>query len=33
MKLLIEKVFKDTIHVKGLDIGIYTTNSENIFIN
>ena len=27
------KVYKDTIHAKGIDIGIYTTNLENEFIS
>ncbi len=27
------KIIKDTIHAKGIDIGIYTTNFENEFIS
>lgn len=26
-------IIKDTIHAKGIDIGIYTTNFENEFIS
>lgn len=26
------KIIKDTIHAKGIDIGIYTTNFESEFI-
>lgn len=28
-----EKIIKDTIHAKGIDISIYTTNFENEFIS
>ena len=28
-----EKIIKETIHAKGIDIGIYTTNFENEFIS
>ena len=27
------KIVKETIHVKGIDIGIYTTNFEKEFIS
>lgn len=27
------KIVKETIHAKGIDIGIYTTNFENEFIS
>ena len=27
------KIIKDTIHAKGIDIGIYTTNFESEFIS
>lgn len=27
------KIIKETIHAKGIDIGIYTTNFENEFIS
>lgn len=27
------KILKETIHTKGIDIGIYTTNFENEFIS
>lgn len=28
-----EKIIKDTIHAKGIDIGIYTYDFENEFIS
>lgn len=28
-----EKIIKETIYAKGIDIGIYTTNFENEFIS
>ena len=31
-RILMAKIVKETIHAKGIDIGIYTTNFENEFI-
>lgn len=32
-RILMAKIVKETIHAKGIDIGIYTTNFENEFIS
>ena len=32
-RMLMAKIVKETIHAKGIDIGIYTTNFENEFIS
>lgn len=31
-EIFMGKIIKDTIHAKGIDIGIYTTNFESEFI-
>ena len=32
-RILMAKIVNETIHAKGIDIGIYTTNFENEFIS
>lgn len=32
-RIVMAKIVKETIHAKGIDIGIYTTNFENEFIS
>ena len=32
-RMCMAKIVKETIHAKGIDIGIYTTNFENEFIS
>lgn len=32
-RMAMAKIVKETIHAKGIDIGIYTTNFENEFIS